>query len=202
MKITHARIANLALTKTFVAAAGLLILSGCLSTAPRFEDPPGTMHDTMHNLDSEYRFLVEMIPHHQEAVDTSRETAARTSRPELREFALTIARDQTEEIRMMKEWLASWYPGRPTDASYRPMMRPVEGLSADRADRAFLEDMIMHHRMAVMMAVQIRSGRLSERPELLKLADDIIRSQNGEIEQMEKWLRDWYGVTGSGHMMQ
>ena len=201
MKIIHARISDLALKKTFLAAAGVLILSGCLSTSPRFEGPPGTMHDTMHNLDSEYRFLVEMIPHHQEAVDTSRETAARTSRPELREFALTIVRDQTEEIRMMRQWLASWYPGRPTDASYRPMMRPVEGLSADRADRAFLEDMIMHHRMAVTMAAQIRSARLSKRPELLKLADDIIRSQNGEIEQMEKWLSDWYGVTGGGHMM-
>ena len=181
---------------TLTVSALVLTLAGCIS-APR----TSVMHDTMHNLDSEFVFLVEMIPHHQEAVDTSRETAARTGRPELRDFALTIAGDQAEEIRMMREWLAAWYPGKRTDPDYRPMMRPVAGLSPDGADRAFLEDMIMHHRMAVMMAAQIRNRRLSERPEILKLADDIIRTQNAEIERMETWLRDWYGVTGGGHRM-
>ncbi len=154
----------------------------------------------MHSIDSEYEFLVEMIPHHQEAVDSARDAAARTVRPELRAFTQEIIQAQSTEIVEMRAWLADWYPGKSDKAAYKPMMRPTEGLSAERADRAFLEDMIMHHRMAVMMADQIVKGRLSERPELLKLADDIIRTQNAEIERMETWLLDWYGIKGSGPM--
>jgi uncharacterized protein (DUF305 family) len=156
-------------------------------------------HGMMHSIDSEYEFLVEMIPHHQEAVDSAGETAARTARPELRAFAQEMMSAQSEEIVAMQTWLADWYPGKRDKAAYRPMMRPTAGLSPDRADRAFLEDMIMHHRMAVMMADQIVKGRLTERPELLKLADDIIRTQNAEIERMETWLLEWYGVKSSGH---
>ena len=182
------------------AVAFLLVVtfafSGCLSSGSQ----PGDDAGMMHGVESEFQFLVEMIPHHQEAVDTALETAERTTRPELRTFARNVVRDQSGEIEMMRTWLAEWYPGKPTDADYRPMMSPTAGLSADRADRAFIEDMIMHHRMAVMMANQVITGRLSDRPEVLSLAEGIIRTQNGEIEQMEKWLSEWYGVENGNHM--
>jgi uncharacterized protein (DUF305 family) len=165
-------------------------LTGCASRG----------HGMMHSVDSEYGFLVEMIPHHQEAVDSAGETAARTSRPELRTFALEMVRAQSAEIVAMRGWIADWHPGKSDKAAYRPMMRPTAGLSPDRADQAFLEDMIMHHRMAVMMADRIVRGKLTERPELLKLADGIIRSQNAEIERMEFWLLEWYGVARGGRM--
>jgi len=99
----------------------------------------------------------------------------------------------------MRTWLTDWYPGKSTKAAYKPMMRPTAGLSSDRADQAFLEDMIMHHRMAVMMADSLVRGRLTTRPELLELADDIIRTQNSEIELMETWLQEWYGIKKSSH---
>jgi uncharacterized protein (DUF305 family) len=124
------------------------------------------MH-SMHDLDSEYEFLVEMIPHHQEAVDTSRSVASRTARPELREFTDKIAKDQEREISMMRGWLAEWYPGQVAKAGYRPMMRPTEGLSPDRADRSWLEDMIMHHRMAIMMADSVLRGGSRHAPRRL-----------------------------------
>ena len=154
----------------------------------------------MHDVRSEYDFLVEMIPHHQEAVDTSLAAAARTERAEFREFASGIATAQAAEIAMMESWLAEWYPRRSGEGNYRPMMRPVEGLSPDRADRAFLEDMIMHHRMAIMMAQSLLSRGATERPEMIAFARQVIEDQNAEIEQMEIWLAEWYGVTSRGHM--
>lgn len=179
-----------------VLVVGFVLLSSCASG--RFPDGGmGGMHG-MHEVTSEYRFLVEMIPHHQEAVDTSRAVTARTVRPELREFADKIARDQEREIEMMRGWLAEWYPGKSTKAGYRPMMRPTAGLSPDRADRAWLEDMIMHHRMAVMMADSVLRGGFSSRPETMELARTIVEAQNREIEVMEKWLAEWYGVTAGG----
>jgi uncharacterized protein (DUF305 family) len=159
---------------------------------------PGMM---MRGMNSEYEFLVEMIPHHQEAVDTAGEVAERSERPELRAFTREMARVQSEEIEMMERWLQEWYPQRDTAPSYRPMMRPTAGLSSDRADRVFLEDMIMHHRMAIMMAFQLLRGDYTDRTEVERFAEDIIENQNREIEQMEIWLEEWYGVSAPGHMM-
>jgi uncharacterized protein (DUF305 family) len=183
-------------TTAFFAAILVLALApaAVLAAGGRSEQT----HGKMHQVDSEFQFLVEMIPHHQEAVDTARETAARSNRGELKIFSEDIIREQTGEINLMREWLSARHPGKSTEAAYRPMMRPVAGLSAERADQTFLEDMIMHHRMAVDMANQVLTRKLSDRPEVVKLANDIIRSQNAEIEQMEKWLLEWYGVKSVG----
>ncbi len=170
------------------------LLGGCLAE--------GTGGNTMmHNVDSEFDFIVEMIPHHQEAVDTATATLQRTQRPELQAFAQGIVTAQTSEIQSMTAWLAEWYPGKDATANYQPMMAPVHGLSADRADRSFLEGMIMHHKMAVLMANDLLKKNLSQRPQVLDLAQAIITTQNQEIETMEKWLKEWYGVTSGGMQM-
>jgi uncharacterized protein (DUF305 family) len=56
-------------------------------------------------------------------------------------------------------------------------------------DRAFVEDMIPHHQMAVMMATMLKNG--TNRPEMRKLADDIIVAQTKEINEMRTWLKEW-----------
>jgi uncharacterized protein (DUF305 family) len=40
-----------------------------------------------------------------------------------------------------------------------------------------------------MMATMLKNG--TERPELKKLADDIITAQTKEIDQMRQWLKNW-----------
>jgi uncharacterized protein (DUF305 family) len=57
-------------------------------------------------------------------------------------------------------------------------------------DRHFIEQMIPHHQMAVMMASLMLRG--TERVEIKKLAQDIITSQNSEITQMREWYRQLY----------
>ena len=56
-------------------------------------------------------------------------------------------------------------------------------------DKEFLEEMIPHHQMAVMMATMLKNG--TEKPEMKKLADEIIAAQNSEINQMRGWLKNW-----------
>lgn len=60
--------------------------------------------------------------------------------------------------------------------------------SYNDADVAFLEGMIPHHRQAVEMAEMVPDR--TDRPELVDLADDIIASQNEEIETMSGMLAD------------
>jgi len=55
---------------------------------------------------------------------------------------------------------------------------------------AFLEGMIEHHVGAVDMAELVLKN--TERPELVKLANEIIEAQKGEIELMREWRATWY----------
>jgi|GEM_PF-339321 len=144
----------------------------------------------------EASFLAHMIPHHQEAVNSARALLAVTERPELRALADAIIASQTAEIEAMEAWLAAWHPDAPRDMAYQPMMRDL-GPNADAAavEQAFLEDMIMHHMMAVRDArMLVMQGRV-ENDEVGALAQSIIDEQLTEIDLMRGWLAEWFGIT-------
>ncbi|MCB6248484.1 DUF305 domain-containing protein [Escherichia coli] len=53
-------------------------------------------------------------------------------------------------------------------------------------DKAFAKGMVAHHEGAIAMAeTELKYGK---DPKMRKLAQDIIKAQKGEIEQMNKWL--------------
>jgi uncharacterized protein (DUF305 family) len=58
-------------------------------------------------------------------------------------------------------------------------------------DRAFIEQMIPHHRMGVMMASHAQWN--TQRRELRDLQAEMVQVQSEEIAQMEQWYRQWYG---------
>ena len=150
----------------------------------------GEMH-AMADVRSEYEFLVNMIPHHEEAVETATILRDRTDREEMRVFANSIIEVQTREIEQMEAWLARWYPERPTRAEYEPMMGDYRRQSGDDLDAAFLRDMIPHHMAAVMMSQQVIAAGLAEHEEVKELAATIRDAQMREIHQMRLWLGEW-----------
>lgn len=70
------------------------------------------------------------------------------------------------------------------------MMMGLEGKTGDEFDKAFLSEMIMHHEGAVVMAKAVLEN--SKRPELIKLANDIISAQTKEIGMMQDWQKTWF----------
>lgn len=76
------------------------------------------------------------------------------------------------------------------DAMMHDMMSELEGKKGDEFDQAFLSEMIVHHEGAVVMAQAVLQN--SKRPELIKLANDIIKAQTSEIEMMKGWLTSWF----------
>ncbi|HEX6657243.1 MAG TPA: DUF305 domain-containing protein [Ilumatobacter sp.] len=62
-----------------------------------------------------------------------------------------------------------------------------------KAERAFLVDMVGHHAMAVEMADMAKQK--ASHQELKDMADEVIRTQTAEIDQMRTWLKKWYGRT-------
>src|SRR3989338_3691069 len=57
-------------------------------------------------------------------------------------------------------------------------------------DEHFIEQMIPHHELAIIMAQMLKAG--TNRPEMLTLANNITESQSKEIEQMQSWYKSWY----------
>ncbi len=70
------------------------------------------------------------------------------------------------------------------------MTARMEGKTGDELDKIFLEDMIVHHQGAVDMAVLLQKG--TQRPELQKMATDIVDVQTKEIDMMKGWLNEWF----------
>ena len=60
-------------------------------------------------------------------------------------------------------------------------------------DRAFIEQMIPHHQMGVMMASMAQTN--SQHPQLRAMQQAMVKAQSREIEQMSQWYRSWYGTS-------
>jgi uncharacterized protein (DUF305 family) len=72
------------------------------------------------------------------------------------------------------------------------MMGGLYGKTGDAFDKAFLEEMIVHHQGAVLMAQSAMKNSIHQ--EIKDLSGNIISAQNNEITQMKDWLKSWYNI--------
>lgn len=75
------------------------------------------------------------------------------------------------------------------DMSMQDMTDGLADETGDAFDKAFLETMIVHHQGAIDMARAAQQK--AKHPEIKDMADDIISTQQGEINQMKQWMKDW-----------
>lgn len=167
----------------------------------------GTQNSLANSESLDAHFIEQMIPHHDDAITMSKLAQAKAKRQEVKLLADNIIESQGKEIAQMKSWYSNWFgkevpKGDSVMQGHGMMMgnRTHMGMMGDETDisrleqaqnfdQAFLEAMIPHHQMAVMMANMLKNG--TNRPEMEKLADDIINSQTKEINQMRTWLIEW-----------
>ena len=69
-------------------------------------------------------------------------------------------------------------------------MPKLEAAKDAEFDKMFLEMMIKHHEGAVQMSGLVKER--SNRPELLKFAEKVIKDQTAEIQQMKGWQTAWF----------
>ena len=141
---------------------------------------------------SEAEYLAHMIPHHEEAIEAATELRSITEREEMRSLADSIIAEQRAEIELMSAWLDELHPDAAVDVDYEPMMRSLEGLDPDEADRVFIEDMIPHHMMAVRNSNMLLHHGIAEHEEVADLARSIVDSQHAEMAQMAGWYSEWF----------
>ncbi len=148
----------------------------------------------------EVKFMQYMIAHHQGAIDMAKLVPTNTKRPELIKLSQDIISAQTKEIGDQTGWLAGWYNEKPlTDSMSAPGMMSMMGdmgklkqAKDAEFDKLFIAMMITHHQAAVNMA-NLVPGK-TQRPELLKLGQDIVRTQSDELAQMKGWQKAWFNA--------
>lgn len=159
------------------------------------------MTDSLKNLsgkDFEVKFMQEMIAHHQAALDMATLVPTHTQRAELNTLSRNIITAQSQEIKDMTGWLNQWYHEKPLeDPMQAPGMMDMMGdmdklktLKNADFDKQFTTMMIRHHQQAVNMAQLI--PQKTQRPELVKLGQNIIKTQSAEIQQMQSWQKAWF----------
>jgi len=94
----------------------------------------------------EVSFISEMIPHHQEAVDTSITLLSMTANEDLKTILKDIISGQNDEITIMKKRLADHYAGTDYRPMYMLMMRDfTQASDTATAEQMYMQDMILHH---------------------------------------------------------
>lgn len=150
----------------------------------------------MMNQNIDQHFIVQMIPHHEGAIEMAKLALQKSKNPELLSLANTIISAQEKEITDMKSWYGDWYGGIPPQGGMGMMhmdgmtgdLTVLGSLSGTSFDQEFIRQMIPHHEMAIMMAEMLRAG--TTRPEMKQLAENIISSQSSEIQTMRGWLQN------------
>ena len=149
-------------------------------------------------------FIEQMIPHHDGAIAMANLALEKASHPEIKTLAQAILKAQSTENQEMRSWYQDWFGKNvPTNGNiatggmmsqggmHMGSIQDIDALqNASNFDKEFIEQMIPHHQMAIMMARMLEYG--TNRPEMLQLAKNIQSSQAEEIRQMQVWYQQWY----------
>ncbi len=152
---------------------------------------------------ADVRFMQDMIPHHQQALEMSELVTERTNRQEIIEAAGRIKASQGDEINFMQKWLADRNESSP-EPGHMDMMHThldMAGMASaqemdqlSRAegvdfDRLFLTLMIRHHEGALEMVENLleQPGSAYD-PLLFEFTNDVSNDQTAEIERMNAAL--------------
>ncbi|MFT4310135.1 MAG: DUF305 domain-containing protein [Candidatus Woesearchaeota archaeon] len=161
-----------------------MLLSACGAHVVNHSD---MMDMQDHTITSEEQFIIEMMPHHQEAIDVSinlREymNEQNITHQQVMDLLHDIIETQYQEMQLMQSFIDTWYNESTYTAQYEKMMSYESEIDI----QTYLEEMIQHHKMAVMMAQQVIE--LDVRAEVQQLAESIIDAQQEEIELMQSLL--------------
>lgn len=151
--------------------------------------------------DYDRAFLSNMLAHHAGAIEMANLALTNASHQEVKDLAQAIISAQTSEVQDMTTWQARWgYPASSgqtmmdhgsmsMDSTNEGMVTELNGKTGETFDKAFLEQMIMHHQSAINMAATGKTN--AQHQELKDLTIAIVNVQTKELRQMKQWQKNW-----------
>jgi uncharacterized protein (DUF305 family) len=189
-------------TKTWLVLLAALALIALVAVGCGGDDTSGAKSSSSGNA-TDAAFITDMTAHHQGAIEMAEVAQKRAEHQEVRQLADNIISVQKGEMSVMETIGRDMHAMGMHEGGHMGMSQSQMGMEMDmpmlqRAkpfDRAFIDMMVPHHQGAIAMAKQLLDK--GEQPALRKMANDIISAQTGEIAQMRKWRKAWYGSAGS-----
>ncbi len=167
------------------------------------------------NEGAEKAFLTAMVSHHESALEMAKIAEQQGKDPFITELAKDIGSTQAREIAEMKDIYTRRFGGplKPDPGGHDGLGLTaaeagmthsadtnVKLRSADPFDRAFVDEMVPHHRGAIKMANVVL--KKTDDASLRELAEEIIATQKREIEEMNDFRTKEFGgpvPAGAGH---
>lgn len=162
---------------------------------------------------ADIRFMQDMLHHHAQAVAMTALVQARTRNTQLRALADRIAVSQTDEVALMRRWLATHggaadattshdmgthvghgSPGMRDTMAMPGMlspaaMRALRVARGARFDRLFLDGMIRHHGGALTMVESLlASPGAAQESSINRFVADVDADQRAEIARMRRMV--------------
>ncbi len=135
------------------------------------------------------RYINAMISHHKGAILLAEQLSKNTTRPEMKTLAQNILNDEPKAISELYTWKKVWYGD--TKNVRDPIVANL-GSVGDTSDLRFLNAMIAHHEVGIMMTKEARQK--SSRVEILDNADAVESFLINGIEALKKLRNDWYNI--------
>lgn len=145
-------------------------------------------------------FLSEMIPHHEAAIQMSKNILNYTDNSTIKTLAKNIIEKQTKDVKQMSTLLQQLKrdPSIPKDNDEKyikqynqiltTMLTAMDKKSpSHNVNVLFLEEMIPHHAGAIAMADNIL--KYTTNPKVKKIATGIVESQKTQLGEMEALLK-------------
>jgi len=145
-------------------------------------------------------FIVQMIPHHEAAIEMSQSLLRYTTFAPLRQIACGIIEEQTKSIADMRAALEACggllnpeqdlclYQRRFQQITGEMFRRMDDAPATDNLNIDFMREMIPHHEGAIRMSENALCFPIC--PELKPILQAIIVSQKEGVRKMERLLRD------------
>ncbi len=145
-------------------------------------------------------FIEYVIPHHQDAIDSSQKVLKTTQDPELKAFLNNVITAQGSEITLLKGYYKTWY-GKDYIVTNSPSMMKLDDLAGVALDKEYVSGMLGHHSGIIDIAkIVLSDSKTSYKPEILTLSKQIIKDQEADNVVLTKWINTKYTSSNSNPM--
>jgi uncharacterized protein (DUF305 family) len=170
-----------------IAGTGVARMPGMMSM------PFFSQNRTVSSSMMDAHFIEQMIPHHEDAITMAELALTRAQHSEIKQLSQAIIDSQSAEIDQMKQWYKDWFGKDVTEGTQVMGQHGMMGgggmhmgMMGDNTDITRLEQAADFDRAFIEHMIP------PQRPEMQKLADDIIEAQAREINDMREWYDAWY----------
>jgi uncharacterized protein (DUF305 family) len=129
-----------------------------------------------------------MIAHHRGAILVAQQAEV-SKRPEVKNLAIEIQKNEPVLIAELYTWKKAWYGD---TRSVKDPVVPNLGTYDASFDLRFLNAVIAHHAAGIVMTKEVRAK--SSRSEVLNNADAVEEFLNTSGNMLKEWRRNWYKI--------